>query len=96
MSDFHRFLAVYLTRLGVQHSVEHFTEDGLYSIDCAVPSVMAALEVEGPKHFTANTYEVLAPTAWRHKMLEARGWTVRWVVVGGGQQGVQGVLVEVW
>lgn len=37
---------------------------------------MIAIEVDGPHHFTANTFQPLGEMLARQKLLEVRGWTV--------------------
>ncbi|GLI71256.1 hypothetical protein VaNZ11_016362, partial [Volvox africanus] len=97
-----------LSRLGLSHTVQSLTEDGLFRIDLAVevevrvdtrgrsvrpirptttentaptsPSttqiIRIAVEVDGPRHFTANTRQPLSPTLYRRRCLEDRGWVV--------------------
>ena len=67
-------------------SLEHVTDDGLFSIDVAVVlpgGDKLAVEVDGPFHFFTNRPTVLdGATRLRNRLLEARGWRVVSVRVG--------------
>lgn len=76
VSGFHSEVSHLLTSMGIAHSIEHFTEDKLFSIDIALPEEMVAIEVDGPSHFAKNNMRPLANLFIRKKLLEARGWKV--------------------
>ncbi|KAG1668968.1 hypothetical protein FOA52_001013 [Chlamydomonas sp. UWO 241] len=60
-------------------SSEHQTDDGLFSIDIALPggNKKLAVEADGPTHFLSNTPAVpTGATRLRNRLLEARGWRV--------------------
>lgn len=56
--------------------VETLTSDGLFSIDVALPDERIAVEVDGPRHFSANGLRPLGETVARRVLLRARGWAV--------------------
>jgi len=62
--------------MDVQHHIEYLTEDGCFSVDIALPDDKIALEIDGPHHFTRNSYLPLGDTIVRDEMLRARGWYV--------------------
>jgi hypothetical protein len=65
-----------LHRLGILHTLEYITADGLFSIDLAIVDRRIALEFDGPSHFTTNTLEPLGHTILRNRLLSAMGWHV--------------------
>lgn len=76
ISTFHSEVSHILSSMGVDHAIEHLTEDGLFSSDIALPKEHIAVEVDGPHHFTVNTFRPLANMFMRRALLEARGWRV--------------------
>jgi hypothetical protein len=76
ISTFHSEVSHILSSMGVDHAIEHLTEDGLFSSDIALPQEHIAVEVDGPHHFTVNTFRPLANMFMRRALLEARGWRV--------------------
>jgi len=62
--------------MGVDHTLEHLTEDGLFSIDVALPKEHIAIEIDGPHHFSRNTLRPMGDMFSRSTLLEYRGWTV--------------------
>ncbi|KAI3429562.1 hypothetical protein D9Q98_005650 [Chlorella vulgaris] len=76
VSELHSEVSRMLVSMGEQHTVEHLTQDQLFSVDIAFPSEWIAMEVDGPHHFTANTFRPLADTEGRRLLLRARGWRV--------------------
>ena len=65
-----------LRRLGISHTLEYITADGLFGIDLAIVDRRIALEFDGPSHFTRNTLEPLGHTRLRDRLLSAMGWHV--------------------
>ncbi len=67
-----------LKSMGIRHSVERPTPDGLLCIDLLVPRpgrTPVAVEVDGPLHFTAlPPYTPLGHTALRNRLLQQRGF----------------------
>jgi len=52
-------VAATLSSLGVEHTLEALTADGLFSVDIGVHdgpdgALSVAIEVDGPHHFTIN------------------------------------------
>ncbi|GAB4822437.1 hypothetical protein N2152v2_009483 [Parachlorella kessleri] len=106
ISEFHSEVSRMLSTLGVDHTIEHLTDDQLFSgkdpvgpidrtlrlaswsarkwdlfwwlvgVDIALPGERIALEVDGPHHFTSNTFQPLGEMYARRSLLEARGWRV--------------------
>lgn len=66
-SRFHMDVSEKLHFMGISHENEFLTEDGCFSIDIAVtgPKGPVAIEVDGPYHFTINTFQPLGPTLIR-------------------------------
>ena len=48
ISEFHRRVADSLTRLGVAHTMEGATDDGLFHVDCLLADGRTAVEADGP------------------------------------------------
>ncbi|KAL4443822.1 hypothetical protein ABPG75_011559 [Micractinium tetrahymenae] len=76
ISEFHAEVSRMLSLLGVEHTIEHLTADHLFSVDISLVAERIAIEVDGPHHFTANTFQPLGEMASRRKLLRARGWRV--------------------
>lgn len=83
-----------LSALGQPHTIEHLTDDHLFSVDIALPGERIALEVDGPHHFTANTFRPLGEMycRWGAGVLQVAGQThCRWrradVLQAGGSVG---------
>jgi hypothetical protein len=51
VSRLHRELAQTFDELGIQHKVEHVTQDGYFSIDIYLLDHDVAVEFDGPSHF---------------------------------------------
>ena len=70
-----------LRGIGQQPELEALTDDGLFSIDIALPESkqdgrpMTAVEVDGPQHFTSSGGKT-GSTQLRDYLLEQRGWRV--------------------
>ena len=52
-------VAAALSSIGVEHTLEAVTEDGLFSVDIGIHggpggALSAAIEVDGPHHFAIN------------------------------------------
>jgi len=67
-----------LESMGLQPQLEALTDDGLFSIDIALPakvgeSLRIAVEVDGPQHFTSSGCKT-GNTRLRDYLLERRGW----------------------
>ena len=62
--------------MGITHVNEYIIDDGLLSIDIALPEEKIAIEVDGAHHFTRNTLRPVAQMFARITLLEARGYTV--------------------
>lgn len=77
ISDFHKEVSRMLFSMGIRHKVEYLTEDGLFSIDVALPDERIALEVDGPHHFIKNTLKPFGDTIMRWTLLESVGWKVK-------------------
>ena len=54
VSRSHRELAQTFDELGIQHKVEHVTQDGYFSIDIYLLDHDVAVEFDGPSHFYYN------------------------------------------
>ena len=57
-------VAAALSAIGVEHTLEAVTEDGLFSVDIGVHggpdgALSAAVEVDGPHHFAVNGHTTL-------------------------------------
>ncbi|KAK9846558.1 hypothetical protein WJX81_006537 [Elliptochloris bilobata] len=78
VSSFQADVSATLNFMGVPHSVEYETEDGLFSLDIVVhgPRGRVAIEVDGPFHFTINTRQPTGPTLIRRRALTGMGWMV--------------------
>lgn len=76
ISEFHSEVSRTLNAMGIPHTLEHLTDDGLFSMDIALPEEHIAIEVDGPHHFTKNQLRPLADMFTRTVLLEARGWRV--------------------
>ena len=85
ISYLHERVSSALHKMGMNHEIEHLTEDGAFSVDIHMlssggsggsSSLRMAIEVDGPTHFATNTRKPLGPTLWRRRMLEARGYHV--------------------
>ena len=76
ISRFHSEVSRTLNAMNIPHAVEHLTEDEFFSIDIALPEEKIAMEVDGPHHFTRNSFRPLAHMFTRTALLEARGWRV--------------------
>ena len=86
ISLLHEKVSAALHEIGMNHEIEHLTDDGVFSVDIRMlssggapgrsSSSRLAIEVDGPTHFATNTREPLGPTVWRRQMLEARGYCV--------------------
>ena len=67
--------------MGQQPELEALTDDGLFSIDIALPESAqdgqpkTAVEVDGPQHFTSSGGKT-GSTQLRDFLLEQRGWRV--------------------
>ena len=75
-SRFHMDVSEKLTFMGIAHEDEKLTEDGCFSIDIALegPRGPVAIEVDGPYHFTVNTFNPLGPTLIRCTILSLKSW----------------------
>lgn len=76
VSKLQREVSSVLRAMGVQHLMESFTQDQLFSIDIALPQERIAIEVDGPSHFSCNTLRPLGEMHARVALLQARGWRV--------------------
>ncbi|PSC74935.1 RAP domain [Micractinium conductrix] len=99
VSEYHAEVSRMLSAMGEAHTIEHLTDDQLFSVDIALPDERVVLEVDGPTHFTANTFQPLADMRGRNALLSARGWRVssvpfyRWF--GETEEGRQAMLRRV-
>ena len=81
VSPFQQRVYEALQGLGQQPQLEALTEDGLFSIDIALPASAedcrpkTAVEVDGPHHFTASGGKT-GSMQLRDFLLEKRGWRV--------------------
>lgn len=66
-----------LWRLGVKHTTQHVTSDGLFCVDIALEGEQVIIELDGPDSFSTNSYRPLGRMVGRRCMLEACGYIVR-------------------
>ncbi|KAL4515162.1 hypothetical protein Ndes2526A_g09534 [Nannochloris sp. 'desiccata'] len=75
-SLFHREVSRTLNAMKITHTLEHLTDDGLFSVDLCIPEDRIAIEVDGPHHFTRNSLRPMADMFTRTCLLEARNYKV--------------------
>lgn len=63
--------------LGIKHTTQHITADGLFCVDIALEGEQVVIEVDGPDSFSINSYRPLGHMVGRRCMLEACGYVVR-------------------
>ena len=81
ISSLHREVSETLTRMAVPHEIEAVADDN-FSLDIALRGRAVAIEVDGPSHFFANKpCEYMGADKLREKVLRAKGWTVRALLI---------------
>lgn len=76
-SKLHEEVSQMLWSLGIVHSNEQITSDGLFCVDIALQDNKVVIEVDGPSHFSVNSHRPLGRTVARRCMLESQGLIVR-------------------
>lgn len=69
VSAFQKDVSERLVEMDIRHKQEYMAEEGLFSIDIAFTGpggVRIAMEVDGPFHFTMNTYQPMGSTLLRY------------------------------
>ncbi|KAK9818101.1 hypothetical protein WJX72_007196 [[Myrmecia] bisecta] len=76
VSWLHKDVSRVLKEMGLDHDIEHVTQDQLFSVDISLKGEQVAIEADGPHHFTSNTRMPLGEMKARARLLNARGWQV--------------------
>eukprot|EP00884_Botryococcus_braunii_P011956 jgi/Botrbrau1/20761/Bobra.0753s0001.1 len=78
ISAMHQDVSRVLRSMGVQHEMEKLTDNGYFSLDIFLqsPNGPVVVEVDGPTHFTINTFKPMGATLLRWRMLNKLGYQV--------------------